>query len=585
MSLAPASLTAPPLRLQAAYGRLYAAGPDASRLMRLPGATRNERSGATELSLTVETMRGIRDALGLTREQLARACPPPVLAWARAAAASERLVHEVHARLGRGEFATFPWRDTGWRDAAPRCDGPRAPFDHQRTMASAAYWLDGVYFNADPGTGKTRASLEAMAQRVRDGSVDVVLVLCPRRAGKTWQDEVPCWTPDLRVERLTSGTVKARAERIERATRGTVLVLNVDVLRHCKKAIDTLTRRAKVGLIADEAHKFKNPTAERTKALLDLAPRFAARILMSGSPVLQGVQDVWSQWYGVDLGLTFGANFVQYRREFLEENPYDMSLKARAGAEVAVGQRMRRRGVRIEKSVLKDLPPKLYKTAECDLSPEQARAYEAMAETLVAELDAEAEDGRVAEASNQLVRIMRLTQITSGWVKLADGTVHAFDKNPKLDMLEEMVRELPRGTSCLVWARYNFDIDAIARRLADLHPSIIRGGMTDAESDHAQDRFQRGETRVLIGNQKAGSSSLNLQRASVAYYYSQDYSLEDRVQSEDRCHRAGSQQHNTVLYVDCAATGTIDLDVAHALTHKLNVASLVSNLRAALARS
>lgn len=551
--------------------------------MAVPGATPNEKRRAVEMSLTVESLRAVRDAMGWTREQLVRACPPNVLAWARVAHASEKQVREVHARLGRGERETLPWHDTTWeRDG---CDAAREPFDHQRIMASAACWLDGIYFNADPGTGKTRAALEAAAHRVASDDIDVVVVVCPRRAGKTWQDETPMWAPSLTCVRLTSGPVKQRAERIARAVRGEVLVINVDVLTGCANHISALARRMRVMFVGDEAHKFKNPDSQRTKSLLALAPQFRARVLMSGSPVLQGVQDVWSQWYGVDLGLTFGANFVQYRREWLDENPFTMTLAAKDGAEMAVGQRMRKRGLRFEKSVLKDLPPKLYATLECDMTDEQARAYRTMAEELVAMLDEQGDS--VAEAANQLVAMMRLTQITSGWVKTSDGSIHRFAKNPKLDLLEEVVREQPRGTSGIIWARYREDVAQIVARLADLRPSVIQGGMRDAATDEAQDRFQDGTTSWLIGNQKAGSSSLNLQRASVAYYYSQDYALEDRVQSEDRCHRQGSQRHASVLYNDLACVGTVDADVAAALQRKQNVASLVSNLRAhvrALAR-
>jgi SNF2 family DNA or RNA helicase len=75
---------------------------------------------------------------------------------------------------------------------------------------------------------------------------------------------------------------------------------------------------------------------------------------------------------------------------------------------------------------------------------------------------------------------------------------------------------------------------------------------------------------------------LNLQAASIACYYSLGYSLIDRLQSEDRCHRSGSEIHNRVLYVDFLCENSIDPVVRNAVAEKKEVAEIVVDLKRAI---
>lgn len=570
-------MTQPAFRVDTSHGRLYITGSEAGRALTMRGAHRNERKNAVELSMTLPRLRELRTTSGLDRVQFARACTSNVLNWTRAAGAIEAHVRTIHERLSAGERQSFPWHDNA-ATATP-------PYEHQRVMATVAAWTDGTYFQADPGTGKTRAAMEAAQFQLAHHHLDVVVVVCPRRAAATWMEQVPRWTRGLNLVRLTSGNVmRERAPQIANAKRNDILVLNVDVVMHADilRALDALTKRLRVGLIIDEAHKFKNPAAARTTSLMRIARTCVWRVAMSGTPVLQGVQDVWAQWYLVDFGMTFGANFVSYRRDYLVENEYDRTTAPRPGALEEVGTLMRIRGLRFRKSECMDLPPKVYEVEECNMTDEQTRAYVQMRDNLMVELA----NGSVADAANQLVAMMRLTQITSGFLRDADAKLNApFRVNPKLDLLEELVRENLGLSSIIVWARYRFDIDQITARLRDLRPAKLYGGLTDEESDRAVRTFQDGSARVFVANAAAGGTGLNLQVANLALYYSQDYSLEARAQSEDRCHRGGSESHNKVTYIDllCREASTnlasIDHIVRRAVIEKRNAASLVTDLR------
>jgi SNF2 family DNA or RNA helicase len=630
---------APSIKVTAAYGRIYVTGPHKHLLRRLPGATEHDRTESIMLSLTLETLRAIRTTLGVTQQQMAAYCSQDVLRWARAAGEQERQLLDLHRRIAEGYRREFSWQDKRAHtlvgreptadeiekgqvyhtDGCPQCgdrsilDTPeawcptcrcthavwrwryRAPFDHQKVMATVATEFDGAAFLCGVGTGKTRAASETVQAKIASGEIDYGLVVCPKGVMKTWERELKNWTDLTPV--LLRGAVRDRRAVLGAYTsgamdaRGTVFILNFDALADMQEALSMFMDRRKTMFVEDEMHRLKNPNAAQTQAAMELARHASARLGQTATPCANGAYDVWSQWYTVDLGVTFGANFMQFKREHFADSYDGFTIDPIDGDRTLnrIGQALRLRGLRYRTEDCIALPPKSYEVVEVEMTEPQKRAYREMEEYLITWLrgGATMENGAPATAANQLVAILRLTQITSGFVGREDGTTHFFDPNPKMDALEELVREqVTDGRSVLVWAQYRNDIDTMMRRLANLSPSRIdgtqQGTRGEAEREEAERRFQAGETKLLIGQPGAGGVGLNLQAASVAIYYSQGYSLINREQSEGRCYRSGSDIHNHVTYFDMIVTGTIDDVILAALQSKKDVADAVVDLRRAL---
>jgi SNF2 family DNA or RNA helicase len=614
------------LKVDASYGRLYVGGPSAGRLATVRGSTWNEKRRAFEMSLTLDSLREIASKLAISKERLWQFCSEPVKAWARAAGLSEKGLKHLHEQMAAGYRVELPWVDNRRDTPAPPSAQPRevyydengvlrylyrAPFAHQGIMSTLAVELDGAAFLCEMGTAKTRSAIEAMAEKFRRGAIDVCIAVCPNGVKRTWEREVATWLEQGRVQVIRlDGKVKdrerailARAELIERGVARTpeLLVVNYEVLHNLTPALVALSQVAKVGVILDEMHRVADPETQVTKAAMELARHAEWRLGLTGTPIRNSVTDVWSQWYFIDLGLTFGANMVQFRREFFDENVYEWSLDPKEGALDEIGKRLRLRGVRFRKQDCMDLPPKVYEVVEVEMTPEQARAYREMEEHLVARLRAAEErrtyrdadedvgpntdpdaDENLATAATQLVAILRLTQITSGFVPTEAGTLHRFPVNPKMNALEEIVRDTIRDQQQIIWAQYREDHDRLMERFRDLRPRVIRGGVPLTERNEIEEMFQNGECRLIIGQPAAAGVGLNLQRGSMAHYFSQGYSLIDRSQSEDRCHRAGSEMHSRVLYTDYVCRGTVDEVVREALLAKKELSEVVVDLKNAL---
>ncbi|HEX5097246.1 MAG TPA: SNF2-related protein, partial [Acidimicrobiia bacterium] len=342
------------LKIDAKHGRIYASGPMASLLVRrMPGAYHDRNAqvrggGPTvHLSLTLDTLRDMKTALRMTSQELAACCTEPVMRWARAANTLERDVAAVHDRIAARRFVPLPWEDHVH-------DPPYAPYEHQRVMATVAVDIPGAAFLCEMGTAKTRSAIEAVAEMIRRSKVDVVFVVCPNSVTGTWAKEIPMWTRTLKAVRLP-GTVRERAATIHRLTqdnyvRGTTFLLNYEVLDKLKDDILAVAARLRIAVIFDEGHRIRNSTAKVTKAAMKIAAAAPWRLLMTGTPIVNGIENIWSQWYVVDLGIAFGANYVQFRREFFEENAYTFTLDPLENTAAEVNKRIRRRGVRYKKS-------------------------------------------------------------------------------------------------------------------------------------------------------------------------------------------------------------------------------------------
>lgn len=574
----PAVPTGHDIKFDTAYGRIIVKGQAYRRALGVPGAHHNWNRDWVEVSLTLDSMRTLRRIFGMEKKQFAAKCSPQLLSWAQAAGRYERQLMDLHERLEKGWTLDLPWRDATGQD--------RAPLQHQKVMATVACSLDGAAFLCEMGTMKTRSAVEAIRYHFDHGTLDHVIVVCPKSVMGTWVREVAMWgSTDMRTVRLDGQIVKRIAKiKSNFGQLKTVWIVNYDTLGRMKDTWEWLMEEMKVGMVLDEMHRIRNPSTQVTQAAMELARKAQWRLGQTGTLVLNGLQDVWAPWYFVDLGTEFGANFVQFRREWLDENPYNHTIAAKDGALTAVGAKLRRRGLRYTKAECLDLPDKVYEPLEVEMTPAQRQAYNEMSEYLIAHLREMEQEG-TATAANQLVSILRLSQITSGFVPIEEsGEFVRFSPNVKLDALEETVRDQIGEHSIIVWAKYREDVRAITERLTDLQPVVIQGGQSTRVRDEAEEFFKSGRAKLLVANPASGGEGLDLWRASLAIYFSQGYSLLHRAQSEDRCHRKGSEMHNKVTYIDLTCRGTIDEIILNALDKKQSVADAVVDLKAHIVR-
>lgn len=222
----------------------------------------------------------------------------------------------------------------------------------------------------------------------------------------------------------------------------------------------------------------------------------------------------------------------------------------------------------IRKEDCLDLPPKVYENLYAEMNSDQKRIYR----ELKIELLAEYADKELS-VINKVSLMGRLQQVTGGFFPYKEDekskAMQITDTNPKIKIL---IRDLEEcgDEIIIVWARFVAELKTIHKELSKAFPDkrieLYYGGTQQYRRPEIIKEFKEGRIDILVINQQTGAFGLNLQRCHLNYYFSNSYSLEDRMQSEDRTHRVG--QKCSVLYKDIIIRGTVDEKVHEVLRQK-----------------
>lgn len=227
---------------------------------------------------------------------------------------------------------------------------------------------------------------------------------------------------------------------------------------------------------------------------------------------------------------------------------------------------------RVLKKDCLDLPDKIYKTAWFDMTAEQRAVYTKAEKENRLALNGE------ETAFNKLVAHMKLNQITSGYFLHPDAAepVRIEGDNPKLTLLRERANAvIEAGSKLIVWARFRVQIADVVKALKEDGRKVVEyhGGVGKSDRVAAIEAFERGEAEVFVGQQQAGGRGLTLIAADNVFYFSNDYALDHRLQSEDRAHRIG--QEDKVIYTDFCARDSADMECIETLRSKERTSEIV----------
>lgn len=330
---------------------------------------------------------------------------------------------------------------------------------------------------------------------------------------------------------------------------------------------------------------------------------FKARFVVFKTIVLGNRDDedvVYSPSGAVQLGWDNAQVLEDYRRAFEAgtataddepelEGPEDLApeppqpeqaAQVRGGArtrEIPVGVKnldelhelIKPHSVRVLKTQVLDLPPKLYTKRHFLLSKEQRRVYNALRDEYMAELN-----GELVTAEMAIVRLLRLQQITCGYLPSDDlERLHLFDENPRMDAaLETIGDSTGQGIIC---ARFTQDIDQICKRMRETGRKAFRidGTVSERDRQRAKEAFKAGDGDLVV-NPAAMSEGHTLTEAQWMLMYSNSFKLIERLQVEDRPHRIG--QTRAVLYTDLLAEDTVDHGIVESMRRKWCIASQIN---------
>lgn len=457
----------------------------------------------------------------------------------------------------------------------------------------------------EQGTGKTWTLLADAERLCGAGTIDAVLVLAPKGVHTNWTcREIPehLEVPNV-VGAWRSGMGKKERAKLDELLRPRaagevaplrVLAMNYDALA-TKDGFEFASRflRATRALLAlDESSRVKNPDSLRTKRVMQLRRLARVARIATGTPITNAPLDAFSQMEFLEHGLLGTSSYRAFVSEFADVVPADHPMILRlaernpkaARAQIVarnpdgspryrnldkLQRLLQPHSYRVLKRDCLDLPEKIYKQIFFDLTPKQRAVYQTLEDDLRVELD----DGSI-EVVTALGALVKLQQVTSGYVNIErEPILIANGDNPRMDALLEVVEDI--DGKFIVWGRFREELRQIAALLREngIETVEYHGGVSTKDREVAVDSFQRGTARAFVGQPQSGGIGLTLTAAENVVYYSNDFNLETRLQSEDRAHRIGTRRN--VIYTDIVATATIDEPIARALQRKQSVAAAI----------
>jgi SNF2 family DNA or RNA helicase len=416
------------------------------------------------------------------------------------------------------------------------------------------------------GTGKTRTALRF----VQEKGFRTILVLSPKAAGYVWQTEIEKLGLNWRVVDMTDGAVRGRVAKLAATyppastAPVTLWVLNYDAMMI--EPMKTALRRCHFDLlIADEAHRLKSPKGKQSNFVgRYIKNNFKYRLALTGTPFHNGPLDVFGI-LRVMAGTDEFKNWNGFRYEYGIWGGYQNYQLVGLKNQDKLAETVDRYAYTIKSSDVLDLPSKHHVHIPVELEPFVMDYYKQFEKEYVVQV----QQGEMT-AGNAMVAMLRLSQLTGGFMALDGDTAVTQVSTAKRDALKEWLEDIDQNEPLVIFYRFNAELGAIRETLHNVGRSysIVNGYTKELKN------WQRGETSTVVIQIQSGNAGIDLTRAALCMYYSLDWSLGNYEQSLGRIYRPG--QERPVTYFHLVANGTVDGDLHAALEEKQEAVGFVT---------
>ncbi len=434
-----------------------------------------------------------------------------------------------------------------------------------------------------PGSGKTTMVLAAYALLRESAGLEKILIVGPRSCFAPWEEEFEgCFGRRPRSVRL-SGTPAERMMRYGLAGDANVdlVLVTYQTAANDSTQLVELLRRSRTMLVLDESHYVKRLFGGVwAPAMLELAPYASKRVILSGTPVPNGIEDIWSQM------------------TFLWPDPPLLGTRERftdrvqtGGLEMAdqIREELLPLFWRVKKSDV-DLPLPTFHPIAAPLKPYQAAIYRAIAVKVLSDVEARpAEREKLRQwRKAKMVRLLQaasnpslLTEYSPEFkippLNAAGLSVSQLIENysdyevpAKVALTVELVESIlsrDPDAKVVVWSAFVHNLATLDKALANYEPRVIHGEVpkdASEDSDFNRESLIRDfktdrRYRVMLANPGACAESISLHKVCKhAIYMDRSFNGAQYMQSLDRIHRLGLERTDTVHYYILKATDTVD---------------------------
>lgn len=401
------------------------------------------------------------------------------------------------------------------------------------------------------GLGKTVQTLSYVAT---EKQTFPVLVVAPLVTLNNWEREISKFMKKKSrngriIESESSTSTIIRTGKSKDLPVTDFYIINYELLYKRLSDLSKLNIRT---IVCDEVHNLRSKTTQKYKAVKKLAalPSLSYRIGLSGTPIFNRGSEIWPIVDILRPGLL--GSFKEFCEYFCYVNDKGKAIvlenkRASLRNELQKHVMLRRK----KSDVLKELKDKVRYKEVIDADTDYYFGELGKIWTKLEEEQKNAETAFDKSASYQ--RAIQSERQIAGVAKLP----HVINFVKNIMEIEESV---------VVFCHHKVIHKLLHDSLEEFSPVSIIGGQSDKFRQEQIDKFQRGESKLMIAGLRAGNVGINLTRAKYVIFAELDWSPAIHRQAEDRLHRIG--QKNTVFAYYLIGNGTLDDHVANILVDK-----------------
>lgn len=448
----------------------------------------------------------------------------------------------------------------------------------------------------DPGTGKTKISLDKAGILYFEGKINFLLVICKKSTRTEWMTQIEehCAVEHRAalLDLSSARKVREMEDFVKYPGKGLrILVVGTETLSNSKTTTEFLERAIasrgnRTMVVLDESHLIKTPGSSRTKATLDISKNTVFRVFLTGTPVSQGVQDFYSQIQFLSPDILGVGDYWSFKSRYLVMGGYENKRIVGTRNMEEFMEQVAPYIFQMRASEAVDLPEQVFKVRKVELSKTHRAFYDKLKKERVAELP-DTED-EMLHVKNILTLYGALQQICSGFITVSDGpecrvTQQLVDpkSNPKVQEILDIIEELPDDEQVIIWCKYTYEVEMLAALLRgnmtskfeSSEPVRFTGAFTEEEKEKGKQLFLAKKCRYFISTQQSGGTGLTLNTARYVVYFSNTFDLLHREQSLKRNHRIG--QTRGVVYFDIVVENSIEEEILDALMTKKSMSDYI----------
>lgn len=447
---------------------------------------------------------------------------------------------------------------------------------NQSTGGSCALFMD-------MGTGKSLTTIMIAGRLYLDGKIRRMLVVAPSSVCPVWPSEFRKFGAfPSRVAVLQGDKAKRLASLRyvqSPAMPGQREPLRVAVINYEStwRLEDELKAFDADLIVCDESQRIKSHTAQQSKAMHRLGEKARYRMILTGTPIQNDTRDLWSQYKFLAPGV-FPSSYYAFEKRYALMGGYGSHQYLGPRNLEELTRKAHSIAYRVTKSECLDLPEKTFETREITLEDSAAALYQRIKKNAVAEL----EGGDSVTASIVLTQLLRLQQITGGFITDDAGETKKVS-SAKLDAVADVVQSLcvDEGKKLVIFTRFIPELDGLCEVVQKVLGSKyqyvrIAGDVPIAKRGPIVEQFQTDpDTRVFLAQLDSCAEGVTLTAADTILYYSLSFNAAKYAQSQDRIHRVG--QKNTCTYIHLVVPKTVDAKIMSALERKIDIAKSVTD--------